>query len=145
MKITVEEIGHNEEEEIIVRFHNISDETLRFLQNLKNSRNGIIGTKGESIRRIKLEDIYYFEVVDNKSFIYCKNDVYESKMKLYEFEQLSNGSDFFRAAKSMVLNANKIDSISPALSGRFQVKLLNNEEVVVSRQYVKELKKLMGI
>lgn len=145
MKITVEEIGHNEEEEIIVRFHNISDETLRFLQNLKNSRNGIIGTKGDSIRRIKLEDIYYFEVVDNKSFIYCKNDVYESKMKLYEFEQLSNGSDFFRAAKSMVLNANKIDSISPALSGRFQVKLLNNEEVVVSRQYVKELKKLMGI
>lgn len=145
MKITVEEIGHNEEEEIIVRFHNISDETLRLLQNLKNSRNGIIGTKGESIRRIKLEDIYYFEVVDNKSFIYCKNDVYESKMKLYEFEQLSNGSDFFRAAKSMVLNANKIDSISPALSGRFQVKLLNNEEVVVSRQYVKELKKLMGI
>ena len=45
----------------------------------------------------------------------------------------------------MVLNADKIDYITPSLSGRFEATLLNGEKTVVSRQYVSELKKRMGI
>ena len=66
-------------------------------------------------------------------------------MKLYEFEELSRGTAFFRASKSMVLNSDKIDSVTPSLSGRFEVRLLNQEKVIVSRQYVGALKKLMGL
>lgn len=145
MKIIIEEIGKDEEEEIVIRFHSVNEETIKILQKLKAQRNGIVGTKGGSIHRIILDEIYYFEVVDNKSFIYCKDDVYESRMKLYEFESLCFGTDFFRAAKSMILNASKIESISPSLSGRFEVTLLNKEKVIVSRHYVAELKKLMGL
>ena len=94
---------------------------------------------------MKMKDIFYFEVVDNKSFVYCKQDVYEVKMKLYEFEEKSRGSMFFRASKSVVLNADKIDYISPFLSGRFEAVLLNGEKVIVSRQYVSDLKHKLGM
>ena len=33
------------------------------------------------------KDIYYFEAVDNKVFVYLEKDVYECKLKLYELEQ----------------------------------------------------------
>lgn len=145
MKVTIEEIGREEEEELIVRCHEINEDILRLIQNLKTAGNGIVGIDGNEIHRLRLEDVYYFEVVDNKSFLYCKEKVYESKWKLYEFEEFSKDSSFFRASKSVVLNADKIEFVRPAFSGRFEAVLFNKEKVIVSRQYVGELKKIMGI
>lgn len=45
----------------------------------------------------------------------------------------------------MVLNTEKISCVVPSFSGRFTATLLNGEKVVVSRQYVAELKKLIGL
>ena len=38
-----------------------------------------------------LEDIYYFEAVDNKVFLYLEKEVYETKLKLYELEDIFQG------------------------------------------------------
>lgn len=145
MKITIEEISSGQEEEIILRCREITPEMMRLIGNLKASKNGLPGTKGEEIYRLSLDDIFYFEVVDNRAFFYCRDGVYESRMKLYEFEQYSQNSSFFRASKSIVLNADKINYVSPSFSGRFQVTLINGEKVMVSRQYVGALKKKMGL
>lgn len=145
MKITIEEIGKDEEEEIILRCHEIDADMIQILQKLKKARNGIVGFAGDEIHRLSLEEIYYFEVVDNKSFFYCEEAVYESKWKLYEFEEFSRGGSFFRASKSVILNADKIAFVKPAFSGRFEAVLFNKEKVIVSRQYVGELKELIGI
>lgn len=51
----------------------------------------------------------------------------------------------FRCSKSMVLNAEKIDYILPSFSGRFEAVLENGEKVIVSRQYVADLKRLLGV
>lgn len=66
-------------------------------------------------------------------------------MKLYEFEYETKGTSFFRASKSLVINADKIDSIKPSLSGRFEVILQNKERLIVSRQYVRILKRMIGL
>lgn len=52
---------------------------------------------------------------------------------------------FFRCSKSMVLNADKIEYIKPSVSGRFEAVLTNGETVIVSRKYVSELKRLLGM
>ena len=145
MKITIEEIDRDQEEELILRCHGINPEMLRLIQSLKTSKSGLLGMKGEEIHRLSLDDIYYFEVVDNRSFFYCRDTVYESKLKLYEFEAYIGESSFFRASKSTILNAGKIDFIAPSFSGRFEVTLLNGEKVMVSRRYVGILKKKMGL
>ena len=145
MKITIEEIGNDREEEIILRCHEVSPEMMQLIGALKASKKGLIGTKGEEIHRLALDDIFYFEVVDNRAFFYCRDGVYESKMKLYEFEKYSQNSSFFRASKSTILNADTINYVSPSFSGRFQVTLLNGEKVIVSRQYVGALKKKLGL
>lgn len=77
--------------------------------------------------------------------MYCEKEIYESKMKLYEFEQETEGTSFFRASKSLIINADKIDSIKPSLSGRFEVVLKNKEKLIVSRQYVCVLKHMIGL
>ncbi len=145
MKISIEEIGADCEEEIIIRCHQVNQEILELYQKIKQEQNCLTAVYKEEIYRILLKDIFYFETVDNKAFFYCKDRVYETKLKLYEFEELSRGTNFFRASKSIILNADWIRCVKPALNGRFEATLENGERVVISRQYVTDLKRAFGI
>lgn len=144
MKTRIELISENQPEEIVVRCYSITDEIQNMISFIENDKK-IIGYKRETAYPLKMSDIYYFEIVDQKAFIYCEKDIYESKMKLYEFEREADGASFFRASKSLIINADKIDSIKPSLSGRFEVILLNKEKLIVSRQYVRVLKHMIGL
>lgn len=97
------------------------------------------------IHRIEPGAIYYFEAVDNKVFIYCRQRVYESKQRLYEIEAQFANSDFIRVSKSVILNIGKINSIAPAYGGRFEATLDNQEKVIISRQYVPALKEKLKV
>ena len=144
MKTRIELISENQPEEIVVRCYSITDEIQNMISFIENDKK-IIGYKRGTAYPLKMSDIYYFEIVDQKAFIYCDQDIYESKMKLYEFERETDGTSFFRASKSLIINADKIDSIKPSSSGRFEVILLNKEKLIVSRQYVRVLKHMIGL
>lgn len=144
MKIIIEEPQDGEEEQIIIRCHQMTPEFLRVLALLK-SQDLLIAYNGNEIHRVQPSGIYYIEVVDNKTFLYCKNMVCESKLKLYELEETLTSNDFLRVSKSIIINLRKIKSLSPALSGRFEATLDNGEKIIISRQYVVDLKKKLGI
>lgn len=145
MKIVIEEINQGEEEQIIIRCNKIDDNILKMVSQLKLEQKKLAGIKDGNITMIDPVNVYYFEGIDNKVFLYCKQSVFETKLKLYEIEEDYNRSNFFRASKSIILNIAKIKSISPAYSGRFEALLFNGEKVVISRQYVPELKKKLGL
>lgn len=145
MRVSIENISPELEEEIIIRCHEINDEILGLMKRLKNNSTALIGYENTIIYQLKLSDVYYFEAVDNKVFIYCRDKVYESRQKLYELEQLCGSRKFFRASKSVILNITKISHVKPSISGRFEATMDNGEAVMVSRQYVPVLKTMLGL
>jgi len=144
LKITIKEPPTGVEDEIIVLCHNISPELLSILNSLKTPSSMLVAYVDNEIHRINPSDIFYFEAVDKKTFIYCERNVYESKLKLYELDELAI-NDFFRISKSVIVNASKIKSLIPSFSGRVEAVLTNKEKVIISRQHVSELKKALGI
>ena len=144
-KFTIKQIDKSEDEEIVIRCHEINDEVLKFIEKLKKSESILLGNKDNEVFRLPIKDIYYIESVDNKTFVCMQKNVYECKMKLYEIEELLQGTKLFRCSKAMILNIAKIRSVSPSLNGRFEAKLLNGETAVISRQYVPDLKKRLGL
>jgi len=94
---------------------------------------------------LPVDDIYYAESVDLKTFVYAEKTVYRSKLKLYEIEDTLNESDFLRISKQIIVNVRKIKNVSPAGDGRFQAALANGEKVIISRQYVPALKERLGL
>jgi len=145
VKITIEQPQTGEEEQIIVKCHHISPEITRLLNAFKSQGNILIGYDGSEICRVSSADIFYIESVDNKVFLYCERGVYESKQKLYELEDMLSVGDFLRISKSVIANLSKIKSLVPAFSGRLEAVLINGEKIIISRQYVNELKKCLGI
>lgn len=141
MKILIEEPAAGEEEQIIIRCREMSKELFQLIDQLKSQRHTLIGMDGSDIHRIDPSMIYYFETVDNKVFIYCREKVFESRHKLYEIEELFTNSDFLRVSKSVILNLRRVSFLSPGFSGRLEATLDNQEKVIISRQYVPDLKR----
>ena len=70
----------------------------------------------------------YVEAVDNKVFLYTQKQVYETRQKLYELEELLREKHFLRVSKSLLLNLMKVQSIRPAMNGRMMAVLRGGEE-----------------
>lgn len=145
MKIIIEDAGPGEEDQIIFRCREMDDHMLKIISELKMGQKKIAGSKDGIITMIDPSNVYYFEGVDNKVFLYCKQNVYETRLRLYEVEEEFGNTNFFRASKSVILNVTKIKSINPAYNGRFEALLYNGEKIVISRQYVPELKRKLGL
>lgn len=145
MKITIVEPADGEEDEIIIRCRNMDERTLKLIYALKAGQDKLTGVRDGKYFQIAPKEIYYFEAVDNKVFLYLEKDVYETKQKLYELEEQFEGTDFFRASKSCIVNLAKVRSVSPAFNGRFEALMKNGERVMISRQYVPILKAKLGL
>lgn len=144
-KISITEIGNDQEEEVVIRCHEVNDEVLSIVKKLKKNENIILGSSGSEVFRISVKDIFYIESVDNKTFIYCQNQVFDTKARLYELEEKLEGTKMFRCSKAMILNLAKVRSVAPSMNGRFEARLTNGESVIISRQYVPNLKKRLGM
>lgn len=144
MKITIEVPKPGEEDEIIVRCADLDERLLKLIQALR-TEDKLTGYIDDKIVKLSLKEIYYFEAVDNRVFSYTAKETYEIHKKLYEIEQEFEHTDFLRISKSVIVNVSKIAYVKPIFNGRFEAKLKNDEKIIVSRQYVSELKKKIGI
>ena len=144
MEIKIRKIDGRELEYIEIGCHADDSRVRSIVKFVKGLDGSISGAKGEKVYEIPIVDIFYIESVDDHTFIYTYKDSFETKLKLYEFEDLLKERGFLRISKSVILNIMKADSIKPALNGRFLCKLTNGEEVIISRKYVTEFREVIS-
>lgn len=145
MKIIIENLPEGAEEEIVIRCSSMDSGIMELIYALKAGRSRLTAFDGDGVVKLEPGDIYYFESVDNKVYAYCEKNVYEVKQKLYELEETYGHSDFVRISKAMIVNVSRINKIVPMFNGRLEAVLANGEKVVISRQYVPDLKKKLEI
>ena len=133
----------NQPEIVEIHCHKVSDEVKEIIAFVKSRQGQLTGSMDDMQCEIPVGDIFYIESVDNKTFAYTQNEVYELRQKLYEVEDLLREKHFLRTSKSTLLNLMKISAIKPALNSRFTAVLFSGEETVISRKYVPELKKAL--
>lgn len=143
MKIKITEIAKEQPELLEIRCHEITDEVMEIVTFVKSRQGQLSGIIEGTQYEIPVSDIFYIEAVDNKCFLYSRQKVYESRQKLYELEEELRSRHFLRISKSMLINLMTVRSIKPALNGRMTAVLQTDEQVIISRKYVPELKKAL--
>ncbi|HNZ98441.1 MULTISPECIES: LytTR family DNA-binding domain-containing protein [Ruminococcus] len=145
MKIIIESPQPDEEDSVIIRCASPDQRLVSMLLSFQTANTELTGYLDDKIVRLDYRDVYYFEANENRVFAYYQSEVYEVKYKLYELEELFSPMDFVRCSKSMIVNMEKIEYLSPLFSGKLEAHLKNGEKVVISRQYVHSLKVKLGI
>jgi DNA-binding LytR/AlgR family response regulator len=136
MRVDIEKTRRKEDERVLISCVEVTQDIEDIRNYAVNRGTGLLGlTDQNHIERFLLENVYYFEAIDEKVFAYTVEKVYEIKGRLYEVEKTYSAHRFVRCSKSVVVNLMLIASISPALNGRFFAHMKNGEKLIISRQY----------
>lgn len=143
MNIRVEVDDNLIEEEIIIRCNQMSEKIYqiqKFVSDIALKAHHFVFYKGDTEYYLSLEEILFFETEENSICVHTLDNVYQTKYKLYELEELLPGY-FMRISKSAILNINHIYSISRNITASSIVQFQNtHKQVYVSRYYYKLLK-----
>ena len=144
MRVRFEQVDEKEKEQALIRAVEKTADILNAMDLLENGSGGIAVIQDRNTFFCKQTQIYYIESVDKRTFVYTKGGCYESRDRLYELEE-KLGTYHVRISKSMIVNLRKIRNVCAEPGGRMVAVLLNGERVIISRSYVKEIKRRLGI
>lgn len=140
MKFIIEQSDEWNEVEIRIRCNQMTKPLEKLIEQIRLFGFSITGEKEGQNYQISLEQILYFEAVDNRSYAYCADEVYECKQKLYELEERLSYMNFQRISRTCIINIYKLISIRTLLNGKIEGTLENGEKVIVNRHYAEELR-----
>jgi len=131
--------------EVIIKCPKDTEEIRKIETLLHGYKQRITCNKNGIVHLIDKYEIFYFESMERNCFLYTVDNVYETSMKLYEIEEILAEKGFLRSSKSQIINIAKIESLCPEFGGRIEAIMENGYQIIVSRQYAKQLKERMGI
>lgn len=145
MKLQIEQIPTLEETEILIKCKEIDSKINKISNYIRTSYITLIGKIDGEQFIINLDDIFYFEAVENKVFAYVEKDVFEVNYKIQELVDMLKRTSFIQTARTIVLNINKIEKVSTLVNGRISAVLVNGEKMIITRVFSHSFKnKLNG-
>lgn len=142
MKIKIEIDEDLREEEIVIRCKALNDDVISIQKRITDavsSRMQLEVSKGEKEYYITVDEIFFVETDASGVVVHTSKDIYETKLRLYELEELLPGN-FIRVSKSTILNASKVRAIHKNITGASEVEFAgSSKKVFVSRNYFKLL------
>ncbi len=140
MRVTEKLVKSPNEEGVTLQYIRLTkdfEEIKEYVQHKGDTLTGYKQTR--EMVSVRVEDILYFETVDGRVFAYTVDSVYEIKGRLYQVEEKVNRRNICRASKTMLVNVEHITSVRTALNGRLYAKMENDEEILITRRYAKEI------
>lgn len=145
MKIHVYERPDVQEVQVDITCKKHTEEITQIITALTSMKLTLPAYLEGNVYSVDVSSIYYFESIDGKTFMYTHDKIYKSKLRLYEAEERYSSLGFVRISKSMVCCLYKAERIQPEFGKRLRITLENQEQVIVSRQYVPGLRKKLHL
>ena len=144
MKVNVELSKEFSPPHVTIYADVITDEVQRVIDVLDANDIPLIVQRENKMIILKSEEVYMIRVEGGDTVIYTENEKYYSRKRLYEmFEQIGTG--FMQISKQTVINLSCIKSIETGFGGTLLLKLKNGSADYVSRKYLPNLKRYLGI
>lgn len=145
MKISVEH-WEKEENEIVLRCRELDQETLHVLALLHSQIQKFCAWNDrKEIVFLTPREILYAESVDDKTFLYGRDAVYQTALSLSELSARYENAGFCRISKSMAANLYQIASLKSCAAGRIEAAMQNGERLIVSRHYAPLMRQQLGL
>ncbi len=116
-----------------------------YIKNFDKKVDSILPVKAEDrILTVKIDEIIKIEVEKTKLTFYTTNTVIKTTGRLYQvLEKLNN--DFVQVSKHGIINLNYLESLEAGFTGNMVARLDFKQKTDVSRRYLPELEKKLGL
>lgn len=145
LKITINIEETVNDTEIRISCKQLTPEIEKILATLRILNQQMMVLKDDETHIIDVAKIIYIEAMERRTFVYTKDDYYESKLKLYEMEERLVECGFFRVSKSCLVHLKYIKSLKNDIDRKLRLTLESGEQIMVSRQYADEIKRRLGV
>ena len=135
----------NEILEIIIKCPKADTHVMRLKKHIESFEEKLEAVDNDKHYLVSPLEVFYFESVDNRTFLYTETQVLEVRKRLYELEEILSDKDFVRTSKSQLVNINKIKLLKPELNRSITAEMINGEILFISRRYAKQIKTLLSI
>ena len=118
---------------------------LAYIKNFDKKIDSILPVKTEDrILTIKVDEIIKIEVIKTELTFYTTSVVVKTNGRLYQIlEKLNN--DFVQVSRHGIINLNYLESLEAGFTGNMVARLSFKQKSDVSRRYLPELEKKLGL
>lgn len=109
-------------------------------ENTDSSADTLFVQKENTMHKIAIDTILFFETENRKTMAVLKNGRYEVKKNLIQLEELLVNKNFMRISKSTLLNLSKVTSVAPDADRTLSATLVGKITVRISRKNANEFK-----
>mgnify|MGYP000882289084 FL=1 len=125
---------------VIVEYPVLDEKARKVLQWVHQLDIQFVGKIDDKLLKIGLDEIYYFETVERKVFIYTKEEVFQLQGSITDVERMMMDSDLVRVSRTCIINTDHLQEIRQLKNSRLEATMDNNEKIIVSRKYLREIK-----
>lgn len=145
MKVSIDLSAEYKEPYAVIHTDKVTDEITRIIDIFSNNDTPVTALQNEEeIVVLKPDEIFMVRIEGGDTVIYGEKQKYRSRKRLYELAEIL-GKKFMQISKTTLINLSCIDSIEPGFSGTMLLKLKNGNKDYVSRKYLPDFKRYLGL
>ena len=149
MKWRFEEDEASQEMSILVtkdRFDAEVETVIAILEQLQSGQKEVIALKTQDrVQLLKVKDLITVEVDGNDLVITTVKGVLRTQGRLYRLKEQLAHPDIIQVSKYCLINIHHLDYLENSFSGNMMAFLTGNVKTSVSRRFLKDLEKRLGI
>lgn len=128
--------------EVIIIYPRMDDEIKNLIKKIESIDAAFPVKNGEEQILLNINDIYYIETLERKTFVYTGDSVYRTGKKYSTLCDELQKYDFVPVSRCCILNINVLESIKTIHNSRLEGTLRNGEKINISRTYMKGIKEV---
>ncbi len=144
MKVEIKVSEGITEPYVVIHTPKMTEQIQQLAARLGNDIPILTAMEDERLVILQPEDITMLRVEEEKVRIYGNGRCLTSPKRLYELEE-QLGCGFMRISKSVLINLKHIESVEPYFNGTMLLHLKNGCKDYISRKYLPDFKKYLGI
>ncbi len=145
MKVSIDLSAEYKEPYAVIHTDKVTDEITRIIDIFSNNDTPVTALQNEEeIVVLKPDEIFMVRIESGDTVIYGDKQKYRSRKRLYELAEIL-GKKFMQISKTTLINLSYVDSIEPGFSGTMLLKLKNGNKDYVSRKYLPDFKRYLGL
>ena len=127
---------------VIVEYPEYDKSVDNLINKIKNMSISFTGKSDGKTVSIDISDIYYIENVERKIFLYSKKDIYRYDGSMADIDYSISETDLVRISRTCFMNVSHLKEIMQIKNSHLEAVLDNGEKLIVSRKYLKDIKKI---